>query len=173
MCGIAPLRMSVNISAVQFRRRNFTEVVQGIIDETGIDAGFIELELTENIAMHRADEVLNTLRELKRIGVKLAIDDFGTGFSNLGYLQRFPIDRLKIDQSFIRGIENMPANKSIIQAIVLLARSLSLETVAEGVESASEYAHTCACACDEVQGYFHARPLPASELLRWLAARHE
>lgn len=168
MCHVPPLRMAINISAVQFRRNNFSEVVQQIITETGIDPGFIELELTENIAMHHADDVLNTLRELKRIGVKLAIDDFGTGFSNLSYLQRFPIDRLKIDQSFVRGIENMPANKSIVQAIVSLARSLSLEVIAEGVETEAEYAQTSACACDEIQGFFHARPMPAEDLLNWL-----
>lgn len=162
------LRMAINISAVQFRRKNFTENVRRIIKETGIDPCYIELELTENNAMHHADDVLNTLRELKRIGVKLAIDDFGTGFSNLSYLQRFPIDRLKIDQSFIRGIENLPANKSIVQAIVSLAKSLSLETVAEGVETEAEYDLTRASACDEIQGYFHARPMPAEDLLVWL-----
>lgn len=168
------LRMAINISAVQFRRKNFTENVRRIIKETGIDPCYIELELTENNAMHHADDVLNTLRELKRIGVKLAIDDFGTGFSNLSYLQRFPIDRLKIDQSFIRGIENLPANKSIVQAIVSLAKSLSLETVAEGVETEAEYDLTRASACDEIQGYFHARPMPAEDLLVWLTTvNHE
>ncbi|MDO9197693.1 bifunctional diguanylate cyclase/phosphodiesterase [Rhodoferax sp.] len=167
---IPPLRMAINISAVQFRRDDFTDIVRTIIEETEVDPGYIELELTENVAMHHADAVLNTLRELKRIGVKLAIDDFGTGFSNLSYLQRFPFDRLKIDQSFVRGIENMPANKSIVQAIVSLARSLSLEVVAEGVETAAEYAQTSACACDEIQGYFHARPMPAADMLTWWSA---
>lgn len=170
LCHNPPLRMAINISAVQFRRRNFAENVRRIIQETGIDPCYIELELTENNAMHHADDVLNTLRELKCIGVKLAIDDFGTGFSNLSYLQRFPIDRLKIDQSFIRGIENAPANKSIVQAIVSLARSLSLETVAEGVETAAEFELTSASACDEIQGYYHARPMPAEDLLNWLAS---
>jgi len=171
LCRIPPLRMSINISAVQFQRSNFTQVVNEIILETGIDPGFIELELTENIAMHHVNDVLDTLRELKRIGVKLAIDDFGTGFSNLSYLQRFPIDRLKIDQSFVRGIENLPANKSIVQAIVAFAKSLSLETVAEGVETAAEYAQTSACACDEIQGFYHARPMPAVDLLSWLTGK--
>ncbi|MDO8447174.1 MAG: EAL domain-containing protein [Rhodoferax sp.] len=167
---IPPLRMAINISAVQFRRDDFTDIVRTIIQETEVDPAYIELELTENVAMHHADAVLNTLRELKRIGVKLAIDDFGTGFSNLSYLQRFPFDRLKIDQSFVRGIENMPANKSIVQAIVSLARSLSLEVVAEGVETAAEYEQTSACACDEIQGYFHARPMPAADILTWWSA---
>ena len=166
---IPPLRMAINISAVQFRRNDFIEVVRSAIEETGVDPAFIELELTENVAMHHADEVLHTLRELKKIGVKLSIDDFGTGFSSLSYLQRFPFDRLKIDQSFVRGIESIPANKSIVQAIVALAKSLSLEVVAEGVETAAEYAQTSACACDEIQGYFHARPMPANDVPNWLS----
>ena len=171
LCHFPALRMAINISAVQFRRDDFTVIVRTPIRETEVDPGCIELELTENIAMHHADDVLNTLRELKRIGVKLAIDDFGAGFSNLSYLQRFPFDRLKIDQSFVRGIENMPANKSIVQAIVTLARSLSLEVVAEGVETAAEYAQASACACDEIQGYFHARPMPAATMLAWWSAQ--
>jgi len=171
LSGVAPLRMAVNISAVQFRRESFTKMVSSIIRETKVDPAYIELELTENIAMHHADDVLNKLLELKKLGVNLAIDDFGTGFSSLSYLQRFPFDRLKIDQSFVRDMENLPANKSIVQAIVALARSLSLEVVAEGVETAAECAQTSACACDEMQGYFHARPMPADDLLRWLSAR--
>lgn len=166
--GMPPLRMAINISAVQFRRSNFVDIVRDVLQETGIDPALIELELTESIAMHRASEVLNTLRELKALGVKLAIDDFGTGFSSLSYLQRFPIDRLKIDQSFIRGIENMPANRSIVQAIVAMAQTLALDVIAEGVGTEAEYACTCACACNEVQGYFHSRPLPADDFLAWL-----
>jgi EAL domain-containing protein (putative c-di-GMP-specific phosphodiesterase class I) len=167
-----PLRMAVNISAMQFRREDFIDTVRATILETGVDPGCIELELTENVAMHHADDVLHTLRELKGIGVKLAIDDFGTGFSNLSYLQRFPFDRLKIDQSFVRGIDTLPANRAIVHAIVSLARSLSLEVVAEGVETAAEF--TQINACDEVQGYFHARPMPSADLQTWfLAAREE
>jgi diguanylate cyclase len=163
---VPPLRMAVNISAVQFRRDDFVEIVRTIILETKVDPHYIELELTENVAMHHADDVLITLLELKSIGVKLAIDDFGTGFSNLSYLQRFPFDRLKIDQSFVRDIDKLPANKAIVHAIVSLAKSLSLEVVAEGVETAAEFAQTSAC--DEVQGYFHARPMPAADMLAWL-----
>jgi EAL domain-containing protein (putative c-di-GMP-specific phosphodiesterase class I) len=157
--------MAINISAVQFRRNDFVDVVRAIVRETDVDPRYIELELTESVAMHHADEVLDKLLELKQIGVKLAIDDFGTGFSNLSYLQRFPFDRLKIDQSFIRGIENVPANKSIVKAIISLARSLSLEVIAEGVETVTELTH--ASSCDEVQGYFFARPMPAADLLSW------
>jgi EAL domain-containing protein (putative c-di-GMP-specific phosphodiesterase class I) len=164
-----PLRMAVNISAVQFQRNDFVDVVRAIVQATEVDPRCIELELTESVAMHHADEVLNKLLELKQIGIKLAIDDFGTGFSNLSYLQRFPFDRLKIDQSFVRDIENLPANKSIVKAIISLARSLSLEVIAEGVETATEFEQTNAC--DEVQGYFFARPMPAADLLNWISSR--
>jgi EAL domain-containing protein (putative c-di-GMP-specific phosphodiesterase class I) len=161
--------MAINISAVQFRRNNFAEGVRTIIEESLVDPEFIELELTENVAMHHGKEVLKTLHKLKRIGVKLAIDDFGTGFSNLSYLQRFPIDRLKIDRSFVRGIEQAPANKSIVRAIVSLAQGLAMETVAEGIETAAEHDAALACACDVVQGYFHARPMPVDCMSDWMA----
>ena len=164
-----PLRMAVNISAVQFQRNDFVDVVRAIVQETEVDPRCIELELTESVAMHHADEVLSKLIELKKIGIKLAIDDFGTGFSNLSYLQRFPFDRLKIDQSFVRDIENLPANKSIVKAIISLARSLSLEVIAEGVETVTEFEQTSSC--DEVQGYFFARPMPAEDILTWISSR--
>ena len=173
LCDLPVVRMAINISAVQFRRNNFAEVVRAIIGESGVDAEFIELELTENVAMHHGSEVLKTLYELKRIGVKLAIDDFGTGFSNLSYLQRFPIDRLKIDRSFIRGIEQAPANKSIVRAIVSLAQELAMETVAEGVETAAEHEGALGCACDVVQGYFHARPMSGENMLDWMVRASE
>lgn len=168
--GFNPLRMSVNISAVQFQQTNFSARVQEILLETRVDAEDIELELTESIVMHHAATVLNTLNTLKGLGLQLAIDDFGTGFSSLSYLRRFPVDRLKIDQSFIRDIEKHPVNESIVRAIAALAKSLSLELVAEGTETEAELAFVKACGCDEAQGYFYSRPLPPTELLLWLAA---
>ena len=164
--GLPPMNMAVNISALQFRRDDFTATVRTIVAESGVAPQHLEFELTENVAMHHAGNVLSILLELKEIGVKLAIDDFGTGFSNLSYLQRFPFDRLKIDQSFIRNIDTLPANRAIVHAIVSLARSLSLEVVAEGVETAAEYAQTHAC--DDIQGYFYARPMPAKNLLEMM-----
>jgi diguanylate cyclase (GGDEF)-like protein len=167
--GHAPLRMSVNISAVQFQQLDFSARVRGVLAETGIDPAYVELELTESIVMHHAAAVLGTLNELKTIGLQLAIDDFGTGFSSLSYLRRFPVDRLKIDQSFIRDIEKLPVNESIVRAIAALAKSLSLEIVAEGTETQTELAFVKACGCDEAQGYFYSRPLPPAALLSWLA----
>lgn len=169
--GLPPLRMSVNVSAIQFREENFCRTVKAIIEEAGIDPALVELELTESIVMHHAAAVLDTLQRLKRVGVRLAIDDFGTGFSSLSYLRRFPIDRLKIDQSFIRGIEHTPVNESIVRAIAALAQSLSLEIVAEGTETEAELAVIRDCRCDEAQGYHFLRPCPAPELVEWLRAR--
>lgn len=166
--GLPPLRMAVNVSALQFQQADFCATVKAILDETGVNPALIELELTESIVMHHAGLVLETLRELKRIGVMLAIDDFGTGFSSLSYLRKFPIDRLKVDQSFVRGIENMPVNESIVRAIVTLAQSLSLDIVAEGTETEAELSILKSCHCDEAQGYYFLRPSPADVFSVWL-----
>ncbi len=166
--GLAPLRLSVNVSAIQFRQENFCQTVEEIVRQTGVPAALVELELTESIVMHHGITVQETLERLKRIGVRLAIDDFGTGFSSLSYLRRFPIDRLKVDQSFVRGIERTPVNESIVRAIAALAQSLSLEIIAEGVETDAEAAIIRACHCDEAQGYHFQRPVPATALTAWL-----
>ena len=163
------LRIAVNISALEFRQADFVEQVQAILNETGVAPNHIELEMTESIVMHNVSAVLATLNELKRMGTLLAIDDFGTGFSSLNYLRRFPIDRLKIDQSFIQGIDHVPANESIVRAITSLAHNLSIEVVAEGAESDSELDILRACQCNEAQGYWFAKPMPAGELMPWVA----
>lgn len=170
--GLPPLRMSVNVSAIQFREEHFCRTVKSIIEEAGVPPALVELELTESIVMHHAASVLGTLERLKQVGVRLAIDDFGTGFSSLNYLRRFPIDRLKIDQSFIRGIEHTPVNESIVRAIAALAQSLSLEIIAEGTETEAELAVLRACRCDEAQGYHFLRPSLAPVFVEWLQGRH-
>jgi len=164
------LRISINISALEFRQADFVEQVRAILNETGIAPSHIELELTESIVMHNVGAVLAILNELKRMGIFLAIDDFGTGFSSLNYLRRFPIDRLKIDQSFVQGIDHIPANESIVRAITSLAHNLSMEVVAEGAESDAELAILMACQCNEAQGYWFAKPMPAYEVMPWVAA---
>ncbi|MCG3168786.1 MAG: hypothetical protein CALGDGBN_00293 [Pseudomonadales bacterium] len=166
--GHGPLRMSVNVSAVQFHQQDFVTVLRTVLDETGVDPNHIELELTESVLMHNVDDVLQTLQEIRALGVSLAIDDFGTGFSSLNYLRRFPINRLKIDQSFVRGIEQTPANASITRAIISMAQSLSLEIVAEGIETGDEKQVLEDLGCEEGQGYYFARPLAASAVLEWL-----
>ena len=166
----AALRIAINISALEFRQADFVEQVRTILNETGIAPSHIELELTESIVMHNVGAVLAILNELKRMGIFLAIDDFGTGFSSLNYLRRFPIDRLKIDQSFVQGIDHIPANESIVRAITSLAHNLSMEVVAEGAESDAELAILKACQCNEAQGYWFAKPMPADDVMPWIAA---
>ncbi len=166
--GMQPMTMSVNISAMQFYQTEFSAMVRSIIAESGMQPMYLELELTESLFMHDVDAVLKTLRELHELGVKLAIDDFGTGYSNLSYLRRFPIDRLKVDQSFIRHIEREPVNVEIVRAIAALGKSMSLELVAEGVETDSELALAHSSGCEFVQGYRFSKPLPAAQLESWV-----
>lgn len=169
--GLEPMCMSVNISAMQFYQTGFSGIVRSIIADSGMQPMYLELELTESLFMHDADAVLITLRELREFGVKLAIDDFGTGYSNLSYLRKFPINRLKVDQSFIRNIEREPVNAEIVRAIAALGKSMSLELVAEGVETDSELDIAQSSGCEFVQGYRFSKPLPAAQLESWVRER--
>jgi diguanylate cyclase (GGDEF)-like protein len=168
--GLPALRIAVNISSLQFRQADFGLRIRNLLKETRIRPAMLELELTESMVMCNSQQVMETLVELKMLGVRLTLDDFGTGFSSLGYLRRFPIERLKIDQSFVRNVDQIPVNKSIINAVVALARSLSMEVVAEGVETAAELGIVRECGCQETQGYFHAKPMPAETLAAWLSS---
>jgi diguanylate cyclase (GGDEF)-like protein len=171
--GIPPLRISVNISALQFRQPGFSELLKALLAEYEVDPLLVELELTESVLMHNVEEMLQTLEEIKALGVSLAIDDFGTGFSSLSYLRRFPIDRLKIDQSFVRDIERTPVNASIARAIVALANSLSLDIIAEGIETPSEMAVLEQIRCTEGQGYLFAKPLAAEDFVVWFTSHRK
>ncbi|ABE50687.1 diguanylate cyclase/phosphodiesterase [Methylobacillus flagellatus KT] len=166
--GFQPMRISVNISAMQFYQSDFCDMVEHILKETRINPAYLEFELTESMFMQDADAVVRTLHQLSRLGIKLAIDDFGTGYSNLSYLRKFPIDRLKVDQSFIKGIEREPINVEIVKTIVALARSMSLELVAEGVETDVELHWAESSGCTFVQGYRFSQPLPAEKFTRWV-----
>jgi EAL domain-containing protein (putative c-di-GMP-specific phosphodiesterase class I) len=161
------IRMAVNISAVQFQQRGFCTLVKQIIEECGIDPQYLELELTESVVMTNAEHTVQTLTELRGLGVKLAVDDFGTGYSSLSYLRKFPLDRIKIDQSFITSIGSTPANQAIVRAILALGNSLGLEVIAEGVENIADLDCLIAQECNEVQGYYFAKPLPPEDFLRW------
>ncbi|MCB5190632.1 EAL domain-containing protein [Methylobacillus arboreus] len=167
--GLQPMRISVNISAMQFYQSDFCDMVEDTIHATGINPSYLEFELTESMFMQDADAVVRTLRKLHGLGIKLAIDDFGTGYSNLSYLRKFPIDRLKVDQSFIKGIEHEPVNVEIVKTIAALARSMSLELVAEGVETDVELHWAESSGCTFVQGYRFSQPLPAEKFARWVA----
>ncbi len=166
--GMPSLRLAVNISSLQFRQPDFLQRVTRLLSETGVDPSVLEFELTESVIMHDASLVLDMLGELKALGVHLSLDDFGTGFSSLGYLNRYPIERLKIDQSFIRNLDRMPINQSIVRSIVALAKSLSLQVIAEGVETQAELELVRKFECDELQGYLLARPMPAADFAAWL-----
>ena len=162
--GIEMGEMAVNISAVQFRQPDFVQSVRRVLADTGLPADRLELEITETAVMHSADSSVTTLSELKAMGVKLAIDDFGTGYSSLAYLRRFPIDRLKIDRTFVADLESDPEAASLVASIVALGRSLGLRLVAEGVENAAQAAFLREIACERVQGFHFCRPGAAEHI---------
>jgi diguanylate cyclase len=166
--GLKPMRISVNISAMQFYQPDFCDMVQSIITLSGIEPNYLELELTETLCMTDVVTVLKNLQDLHNLGIRLAIDDFGTGYSNLSYLKKYPIDSIKLDQSFIRNIDQEPVNVGIATAIADLGKSMSLELVAEGVETESELALVKSCGFMCVQGYLFSKPLPANQLETWL-----
>lgn len=165
--GIQPVRISVNISPIQFYQEGFCDEIYSVLKNAGIHPSNLELELTEGTFFHNLENAILVLTELHDIGLKLAIDDFGTGYSNLGYLKRFPIDRLKIDQSFVRGVENEPINLEIIRSIAALANIMSVELVAEGVETDIEMEMIGLLGCGVVQGYKYSKPLPAIKFQQW------
>jgi EAL domain-containing protein (putative c-di-GMP-specific phosphodiesterase class I) len=161
--------VAVNVSAVQLHSDRLVQDVQQALVRTGLTPQRLELELTESALIGGEATVRPMLEQLRALGVRLAIDDFGTGYSSLSYLQRLPIDRLKIDRSFITALATAEsAERSLAAAVVRIARTLDLDTVAEGVESLDMLPRLTALGCELVQGYAIARPMPASELHRWL-----
>jgi diguanylate cyclase (GGDEF)-like protein/PAS domain S-box-containing protein len=168
--GLPASTMAVNISAMEFRDEHFLEGVFAILRETGLDPRSLELELTEGVLMKRAECTESILDALRASGVRLAVDDFGTGYSSLSYLRKFPIDALKIDQSFIRQISTAPDDTAIVTAMISMGRSLKLRVVAEGVETQEELAFLQAHQCDEAQGYYFSRPVPPDQFASLLKA---
>ncbi|MDH2435261.1 EAL domain-containing protein [Pokkaliibacter sp. MBI-7] len=162
------IKVCINISAVQFREENFQEDISNILEITMIKPSQVELEITEGVLAKDTDTSRQILLELKRLGLQISIDDFGTGYSSLSYLKRFPIDVLKIDQSFIRDMLTDPSDASIVEAIISLAKSLNLGLVAEGVEQAEHVKALLALGCDIMQGYYYCRPMPYAEMCEYL-----
>ena len=158
--GLPMLNLSINLSARQFHKQTIIETISGLLKETGFDPHQLELEITESVIMQDVDENIETLRRLKDLGLRLSIDDFGTGYSSLNYLKRFPIDVLKIDQSFVMDITSDPENSSVVSAIIALAHSLNLKVIAEGVETAEQLDFLKERGCNEVQGYYFSKPIP-------------
>ena len=161
--GLPSATMAVNISAIEFRDEHFLEGVFAILEDTGLDPRSLELELTESVLMKGAQSTSAILKTLKERGVQLAVDDFGTGYSSLSYLRKFPIDALKIDQSFVHEITTTPEETAIVTAVISMGRSLNLRVIAEGVETQEDLAFLQAHECDEAQGYYFSRPVPPQQ----------
>jgi diguanylate cyclase len=170
--GLSGVRMAINVSLVQFRDPQFLQRVQAALAETGIAPGRVELEITESVAMMEADTVIAILGELKKMGIQIAIDDFGTGFSSLAYLHRLPIDRLKIDRSFIRDLGSQQGSgASIAQTVIRLGQSLGLSVIAEGVEQEEQARQLQELGCPLAQGFLYSRAVDADSFLAWCRAR--
>jgi diguanylate cyclase (GGDEF)-like protein/PAS domain S-box-containing protein len=168
--GLSTGSMAVNVSTTQFRDEHFLEDLFSILRETGLDPHFLELEVTEGVLMKDAGVAASTLKAVRDIGIRVSVDDFGTGYSSLSYLRRFPLDALKIDQSFLHKIYVAPDDAIIVSAIIGMGRAIGLRVIAEGVESAEELAFLKANDCDEAQGYYFSRPVPAEEFVKLLVA---
>ena len=169
VAGLPPIRVSVNTSPIDFRQRDFVEGVEQVLAQTGLGPEWLELEITEGVLMQNVDATMTALARLKALGTRLAIDDFGTGYSSLSYLRRFPIDVLKIDQSFIRGLSDNHNDAALVSAIISLGKTLGLNVIAEGIETAGQLAFLKAHHCEEGQGYFFSKALPADAFARLLA----
>ena len=169
--GFESLRVAVNLSARQFQQPKLVETVAEILEQTGLDSRFLELELTEGSVMKDPDLAIGKLHELKAMGIKISIDDFGTGYSSLSYLKRFPIDTLKIDQSFVRDINTDADDAAIVAAIITLAHTLKLSVIAEGVETKTQLEHLRRLNCDDAQGFLFCKPLSVEDFTRRLMER--
>ncbi len=168
--GLPALTVAVNLSAVQFRHPNLFDLVTRILDESGLAAQYLELELTEATAMDNPLSAIALMNRLHERGVRMSIDDFGTGYSSLNYLKKFNVSKLKIDQSFVRDIGDDVDDKAIVSAVINLASSMGMHTIAEGVETAGQLAYLRLQGCDEVQGYYFSKPLPADAFEAYLRA---
>ena len=160
--GLGSYRIAINLSARQFTQQALGERIEAILAATGLAPGRLELEITESVLMEDADLTAEILQRLKQLGVTIAIDDFGTGYSSLAYLKAFPVNKLKIDRSFVRDIVSDPNDAAIVSAIISMARSMGLVTIAEGVETEAQRDFLMAQGCQELQGYLFGRPMNAS-----------
>jgi diguanylate cyclase (GGDEF)-like protein/PAS domain S-box-containing protein len=166
--GLAPVKISVNFSSVQFRQKDPVELVANALRETGLDPGYMELEITESVIMKGADAAIKKFQELKGLGIHICMDDFGTGYSSLSYLKRFPIDILKIDQSFARNVTTDTNDASIVTATIAMAHGLGLKVIAEGVETREQLEFFRSHKCEVIQGYLFSKPLPAEDITKLL-----
>lgn len=170
--GMGSYPVAVNVSPLHFQRAGFVAFVQRTLAETGLEPAMLELEVTEGLLLHHIDQAIDMLQQLKNLGISIAIDDFGTGFSSLNYLKKLPIDKVKIDKSFVDEVISDNRDAAIAQSIIVMAHNLGLKVVAEGVETPSQQAFLRKHNCDELQGYLFARPMPYREYLAW-AGSHQ
>jgi diguanylate cyclase (GGDEF)-like protein/PAS domain S-box-containing protein len=159
--GLPPIAVSVNVSPRQFRHGNLVQTIAEALAQTGLDPQYLEIELTENMVMYDGEQMIDMLNAIKDLGVQISVDDFGTGYSSLSYLKRFPVDRLKIDRSFVQFLATDSDDAAIVRTIIALGHNLGLKVVAEGVETEEQVKFLTEYECDELQGYYFARPLPA------------
>ncbi len=164
--GVGPIRIAVNLSAQQFRQKNLLETVRDALNHAGLEPRFLELELTESAVMHDAETSIEILRRMSGLGVRISVDDFGTGYSSLSYLRRLPLDKLKIDHSFIQEVTTSRDDAQIVRAIVSLAHSLHLKVIAEGVETEEQLDFLRRLGCDQYQGFLCSPPVPAEAFAR-------
>lgn len=165
--GLPVVKLAVNISAKQFRP-TLAALVREILERHHLDPGLLELEITESMIMQNVDDVITMMNDFHLLGVKMSLDDFGTGYSSLSYLKRFPIDKLKIDQSFVRGVIQDANDTAITRAIISLAQNLGLRVIAEGVETLEQLNFLKSAGCEEIQGYYYSRPIPEAEFVKFL-----
>jgi len=165
--GLPPIPIAINISAIHFQKTDFLASVNTVLEECTIDRNYIEFELTEGILLNDTEEAINKMNQLKKMGIKLTLDDFGTGYSSLSYLRKFPIEKIKIDQSFVQNMMTTQNDMEIVKIITVLSKTLQLKTIAEGVESKEQVLLLQEIACDELQGYFFAEPMPGHLFAEW------
>ena len=161
--GLAPGILSLNLSKKQLRDKDFIQVIKNSMAESNFKAQWLELEVTESKVMQKPEEMIQKLKQLSNMGIKIAIDDFGTGYSSLSYLKRLPINTLKIDQSFVRDVPDDDEDVAIVKAIIALAKSLNLSLIGEGVETIEQRDFLLENGCEKIQGYFYSKPIPADE----------
>ena len=166
--GLTPVPLAINLSSRQFMHRGLIESIRNILDDTGIDPGLLEFEITETALMQHGEQTLAVLGQINAMGIHLSIDDFGTGYSSLAYLKRFPVKKIKIDCAFIKDLEHSTEDRAIVAAIIALSGSLQLSVVAEGVETEAQFAWLQQSGCQYAQGYLFSKPVPQSEAQRLL-----
>jgi len=167
---LAPMPVAINISAVELRSKDFVQGVRAVLQETGMDVRYLEFELTETALLQDPTSTIAVLRALKDMGVRLTLDDFGTGYSSLSYLKRFPIDALKIDKSFVRGLCTNADDANIVSAVINMGKSFGLRVIAEGVETREQFLRLQAQQCSEGQGHYFQAPMVAREYAKLLGS---